>query len=169
MKLKRTKATNIIKNVIAPVEKEILSLKLNKSKFSIMIDESTDVACISNMCVVVVFFDTESKIIVTRFWDLVQVFDVKEPETVNKGATSENLFNKYGCSTMMGSKNSVSSRLKITFPGIFIMKVFVIILIYAAAKHASPCPEELKILLGMCLIFSATVKNLLQQKIFIPS
>jgi len=31
--------------------------------------------------------------IVTRFWELVQVFDVKEPETVDKGATSENLFN----------------------------------------------------------------------------
>ncbi|XP_008178755.1 uncharacterized protein LOC103307974 [Acyrthosiphon pisum] len=140
MKLKRTKATNIITNVIAPVEKEMLSLKLNKSKFSIMIDESTDVACISTMCVR--FFDTESKIIVTRFWDLVQVFDVKEPETVNKGATSENLFNKCiqsfethnvdvknivgfgsdGCSTIIGSKNSVSSRLKITFPRIFIMK-----------------------------------------------
>ncbi|XP_060858585.1 uncharacterized protein LOC132935958 [Metopolophium dirhodum] len=142
MKLKRTKATNIITNVIAPVEKEMLSLKLNKSKFSIMIDESTDVACISTMCTVVRFFDTESKIIVTRFWDLVQVFDVKEPETVDKGATSENLFSKCiqsfenhnvdvknivgfgsdGCSTMMGSKNSVSSRLKITFPGIFVMK-----------------------------------------------
>jgi len=51
MKLKRTKATNIITNVIAPVEKEMLSLKLTSSKFSIMIDESTDVACISTMCV----------------------------------------------------------------------------------------------------------------------
>jgi len=59
-----------------------------------MIDESTDVACISTMCVVVRFFDTESKIVVTRFWDLVQVFDVKDLETVDKGATSENLFNK---------------------------------------------------------------------------
>lgn len=45
MKLKRTKATNIIKNVIFPAEKQILCDKLNISKFSIMVDESTDIAC----------------------------------------------------------------------------------------------------------------------------
>jgi len=44
MKLKRTKATNIIKNVFAPVEKNVLANKLNSTKFSVMIDESTDIA-----------------------------------------------------------------------------------------------------------------------------
>lgn len=142
MNLKRTKATNIITKVIEPNEKEILSEKLNKNKFSILIDESTDIACISTMCVVVRFFDTDAKIIVTRFWDLIQVFNSKEPKHVDKGASSENLFNKCiesfkkykvdvqnivgfgsdGCLTMMGPHNSVSSRLKTTFPEIFIMK-----------------------------------------------
>lgn len=67
MKLKRTKATNIIKNVIAPAEKQILCDKLNISKFSIMVDESTDIACQSTMCVVVRFYDYESKIVVSCF------------------------------------------------------------------------------------------------------
>jgi len=35
MKLKRTKDTDIITNVIAPVEKEMLSLKLNKVNFQL--------------------------------------------------------------------------------------------------------------------------------------
>lgn len=80
----------------------MLSQKFNRSKFSIMIEESTVVACMSTMYVVVIFFDTNSRIIATRFWDLcifkfffiVNVFDLNEPEQVDNGATSESLFNK---------------------------------------------------------------------------
>lgn len=50
MKLKRTKAPNIIKNVFASAEKDVLYKKLNSSKFSNMIDESTDIPCQSTMC-----------------------------------------------------------------------------------------------------------------------
>lgn len=94
------------------------------------------------MCVVVRYYDIDSKIIVTRFWDLIQVYDVKDPDNIDKGATAQNLFTKCiesfekldvdttniigfasdGCSTMMGSHNSVSSKMKDMFPGIFIMK-----------------------------------------------
>ncbi|KAF0687162.1 DUF4371 domain-containing protein, partial [Aphis craccivora] len=102
-----------------------------------MVDESTDIACQSFMCVVVRFYDYESKI------ELLQVFDTKNLYTVDKGATAENLFNiciesfkKYninldnlvgfgsdGCSTKMGSQNSsMSSRMQLYFPGIFIIK-----------------------------------------------
>jgi len=85
MKLKRTKVTNIIKNVISPAEKQILCDKLNISKFSIMVDESTDIACQSTMCVVVCFNNYESKIVVSRFWELLQVFDIKNLDTVDQG------------------------------------------------------------------------------------
>jgi len=91
MKLKRTNATNIIKNVIAPAEKKILCDKLNISKFLIMVDESTDITCQSTTCVVVQFYDYESKIVVTRFWELLQVFDIKNLDTVDKVAIAENL------------------------------------------------------------------------------
>lgn len=79
-------------------------------------------ACQSTMCVVVRFYDFESKIIVSRFWDLFQVFDIKDPELVDKRAAAQNLFTvciesfkkcninmdnlvgfgSDGCSTMMG-------------------------------------------------------------------
>lgn len=94
------------------------------------------------MCVVVRFYDYESKIVVSRFWELLQVFNTNSLDTVDKGVTAENLFNiciesfkKYninldnllgfgsdGCSTMMGSQNSMSSRMQLYFPRIFIIK-----------------------------------------------
>ncbi|XP_008179068.1 uncharacterized protein LOC103308104 [Acyrthosiphon pisum] len=91
IQLKRTKATNIIKNVIAPSEKVALSTKLKNVKFSVLIDESTDIACQSTMCVVVRYYDIDSKMIVTRFWDLIQVYDIKDPDNIDKGATAQNL------------------------------------------------------------------------------
>lgn len=142
MKLKRTKATNIIKNVFAPIEKDILTKKLNNTKFSVMIDESTDIACTSTMCIVVRFFDTNIDKISTQFWDLLPIYNNDNPDQVNAGATAENIFSNVinsfkknsvnieniigfgsdGCSTMMGQNNSVSSRMKEMFPGVFIMR-----------------------------------------------
>lgn len=165
MKLKRTKATNIITNVIAPNEKDALSHKLNNTKFSILIDESTDIACKSTMCVVVRFFDTESKEIMTRFWDLLQILDPKNPEKVEKAATAENLFksciesfDKFkvntqniigfgsdGCSVMMGQHNSVSSRMKTNFPGIFVMKCICHSLNLCCIEACKCCLEDVKI------------------------
>ncbi|CAI6358658.1 unnamed protein product [Macrosiphum euphorbiae] len=83
MKLKGTKATNIIKNVFAPIEKSIITKKLNNNKFSVMIDESTDIACTSTMCIVVRSFDTNIGKISTQFLDLLPVYDCEHPDQVN--------------------------------------------------------------------------------------
>lgn len=64
IQLKRTKATNVIKNVISPFVKQILATKLKLSKFSVMIDESTDIGCESTMCVIVRLYDAEEQRIV---------------------------------------------------------------------------------------------------------
>lgn len=140
IKMKRTKATNIIKHVIAPVEKKALSNDLNSTKFSVMIDESTDIACVSSMCVVVRY--NKDNGVVTKFWDLLPIYNIKNPEQINAGATAENIFinviNSFkkhnvnvdniigfgsdGCSTMMGKNNSVSTRMKEMFPGVFVMQ-----------------------------------------------
>lgn len=84
------------------------------------------------------FFDSKSGKIESKFWDLYKVYDSKNPGN----ATAEKLFNSLmesltlygipkcnvigfgsdGCNTMMGENNSVASRMKIEFPGIFIMK-----------------------------------------------
>lgn len=45
------------------------------------------------MCDVVRFYDHENKTVVSRFWELLKVFDVNNLDNVDKGATAENLFN----------------------------------------------------------------------------
>lgn len=140
--LKRTKVTNIIKHVIAPSSKNDLANILKATKFSMMIDESTDVACESTMCIIVRYYSVEKECIVSRFWSLVQVYDKTNSDQVYEGATGQNLFNACikslkdyniplenligfgsdGCNAMFGANNSVTSRLKEQFPGIFLMK-----------------------------------------------
>ncbi|KAL5237008.1 hypothetical protein ACI65C_004418 [Semiaphis heraclei] len=105
-------------------------------------DESTDIACISTMCIVVRFFDSDVGKISSQFWDLLPVYNIENPDQVHAGATSENIFlsviasfkknnvnvdniigfGSDGCSTMMGKNNSVSTRIKEKFPGVFIMR-----------------------------------------------
>jgi len=57
IQLKRTKATAIVTNVIGKCHKESLVDCLKTSKFSILTDESTDISCIKQACVVVRSFD----------------------------------------------------------------------------------------------------------------
>ncbi|XP_055910829.1 uncharacterized protein LOC129945193 [Eupeodes corollae] len=72
-KLGRKKCTSIIKNVLAKEETEELVDKLKKYKFSIMIDESTDICLNKLMCVMVRFFDDEDGKVVVRLLDLLKV------------------------------------------------------------------------------------------------
>lgn len=164
IKIKRTKATNIIKHVIAPVEKKALANKLNNSKFSVMIDESTDIASVSTMCVVV-RYNTDVGVI-TQFWDLLPVYNLKnpDPEQISAGAIAKHIFinvidsfNKHdvnieniigfgsdGCSTMMGKNNSVSSRMKEMFPGVFIMRCICHSLHLCCSEACKSLPRRLE-------------------------
>lgn len=140
--LKRTKVTGVVNNVIGFHEKSRMATILQTTKFSILTDESTDISTVKTACVIVRYYDAYSGKIVSRFWDLVQVFLVSDSQCVDKGATAEHLFKiliesfeKYdirsvniigfgsdGCNTMMGKTNSVMSRIKELCPGITIMK-----------------------------------------------
>lgn len=140
--LKRTKATAIATAVIGETEKEILASKLKRNKFSVISDESTDISTQKSSCIVVRFYDDNSKQIISKFWELSKIFDSSNPDLANEGATGKNLFNALiksfekedipvtnligfaadGCSVMMGENNSVSSRLKEYCPGVIIMK-----------------------------------------------
>jgi len=73
---------------------------------------------------------------------LLPVYNCEDPDQVNAGTTAENIFlnviksfqknyvnieniigfGSDGCSIMMGKNNSVSSRMKEMFPGVFIMR-----------------------------------------------
>lgn len=140
--LKRTKLRAIIVNSIGESFEEELIETLRKNKFSIMVDESTDIGTVKVSCIIVRYFDEKIGMITSRFLGLSTIFDLEDTEKAHEGATAENLFNSIkksldkhkippeniigfcsdGCNTMMGCKNSVQTRLAKEYPGITIWK-----------------------------------------------
>ncbi len=140
--MKRTKATAVVTNVIGKSYKEQLAHRLRKTKFSVLMDESTDIGSIKTSCTVVRFIDRDTERVESKFWELCEVYNTANPENVGKGATGSNLFEKImksfekheipvtqmigfgadGCSVMMGAHNSVASRFRNECPGLFVIK-----------------------------------------------
>eukprot|EP00112_Aurelia_sp_Birch-Aquarium-sp1_P025424 Seg843.10 transcript_id=Seg843.10/GoldUCD/mRNA.D3Y31 product="hypothetical protein" protein_id=Seg843.10/GoldUCD/D3Y31 len=73
MKLHRTKCASLIKNVVSPALHEDLCKDMAGGKFCVMIDESTDVACLKYLCVAERFYSKVEKKIVTAFVGLIPV------------------------------------------------------------------------------------------------
>jgi len=158
--LKRTKATNIVKNVIGKCYKEELITPLNNNPFSIIIDESTDVGTIKTLCICVRFFNHITKKIESMFWSLVKVF--KNSESANEGATAQKLYAEViasfkdekvnlnnvigfasdGCNTMMGAYNSVASRFLEDFFGVMIQKCICHSLALCASEACKVLPRR---------------------------
>jgi len=162
LSLKRTKTKCVIKNVIGVHEKENLTKKLQFTKFSILMDESTDISSVKTACIMVRFYDEESCGIVSNFWELCQIFSQHDAQGAEEGATAERLFNVViqtfqkrninienivgfgsdGCVTMMGKHNSVASRFIILCPNIFIMKCICHSLHLCASEACKQLPRK---------------------------
>ncbi|XP_046671170.1 E3 SUMO-protein ligase KIAA1586-like [Homalodisca vitripennis] len=180
--LKRTKCNAVVRNVIGNTFKEQLIEKLKETKFSILIDESTDISMIKTIrpaglsggrtnrgpnlreSTVVRFFDKLQGKVVSNFFELKSVFDSSTPAAAEGGATAEHLYSiledtlkshnipkdnvigfaSDGCNTMMGVNNSVASRLKENFPGIFILKCVCHSLHLCASEACKKLPKELE-------------------------
>lgn len=135
MALKRTKCTSLA-NVVGNYVAGKLNQKLQNNKFSIIIDETTDFSTNEACAILVKFYDTVERTITTSLLDLANIYDNYE------SASGEALFNVImnclnsrsipisnligfaadGASNIMGSINSVTSRLKNASPGICIFK-----------------------------------------------
>ncbi|XP_046805877.1 uncharacterized protein LOC124419648 [Lucilia cuprina] len=120
--LGRTKCTQIIRNVLAKQENVNLITKLKTNKFSVLINESTDVALKKSMCVLVRYFDDEEEKTFVKLLDLIPV-DID--------CTAEAIYSKFkecilknnipfeniiglccdGAHVMVGRNNSFTSRL----------------------------------------------------------
>lgn len=160
IKLGRTKATCVVKNVIGKIHKEDMVNNLKSIPFSVIIDESTDVGTLKTLCICVRYFNTLTNKIETKLWSLVELF--RNSDDANKGATaihiytevinsftSENVplnniigFASDGCNTMMGSWNSVSSNFKNDLPGIFIQKCICHSLALCASESCKVLPRK---------------------------
>lgn len=137
--LKRTKCTAVIKNVIGATFQEELVSKLKENKFSVLIDESTDISTTKAMCIVVRFYDPSQGKVVSQFLDLKNIHGNSNND---KSGTAANLYKTVidsldsytiphsnligfasdGCNSMMGAHKSVASRLKAEFQDITILK-----------------------------------------------
>ncbi|XP_066602062.1 SCAN domain-containing protein 3-like [Prorops nasuta] len=134
--LGRTKLTAQT-GVIASAYKKTLCKILEKSKFSILTDESTDVSTVKIACIIVIFYDDDLKCVRCALWDLIEIYrDDDSNESAeqlytnivnsfcNCNVSLENVigFGSDGCNTMIGSKNSVASRFRNHYSGITILK-----------------------------------------------
>ncbi|KAL5237562.1 hypothetical protein ACI65C_004972 [Semiaphis heraclei] len=155
----RTKATAITKNVIGKCYHEDLAGKLMKYKFSVIIDESTDVGTVKNMAIYVKYYNLENDKLETKFWELVQLS--MDPESAKKGFAAD------GCNTMFGEHNSVSEKLKEQFPGIFLQKCICHSLHLVASAACRTLPRDCEDLVrDVFNYFKASCRRISQFKEF---
>ncbi|XP_039313707.1 uncharacterized protein LOC105201687 isoform X2 [Solenopsis invicta] len=130
IKLGQTKCKNILTNVIAKHETNKLVEYLKTCKFSILIDESTDISNTKIMCILVWFVSPIDKVVTTQLLDLISI-DAKDgtAETIfqvfkNLLKEKEILINNVvgmasdNAAVMIGNNNSFMSRLKLEVPGL---------------------------------------------------
>lgn len=121
LNIHRTKCTALINNVIAPCMFKELLKDIGGSQYSLVIDGSTDVAAVKQLCAVVRYFSVSLNKIVSTFLGLVDM-QGETAEDIAKTLTefldSIGLdFKKCvgigtdGCSVMVGKKNSVYTHL----------------------------------------------------------
>lgn len=121
--LHRTKCTALINKVLGPVMLKELCKDIGENEYSLIIDESTDIATQKQLCVVVRYPSFEKKKIVTSFLGLIKVAngtaeavtsalldflknDVKLDVSKCTGLGTD------GCNVMCGQHNSVISRFR---------------------------------------------------------
>ena len=67
VKIHRTKCSAVLKNVVSASILEKLTIGLQSSKYSLLIDESTDISGMKHLCLCVKFFSEKRSCIKTEF------------------------------------------------------------------------------------------------------
>lgn len=127
----RTKATYITKECLAKQQLEDLSDILRSKLFSLIIDETTDIATEKSLALVVRFYNDKEKQVKDHFFGLIKVNECNAEAIFNHIVNYfkelkipiENLigFAADNASVMMGKHTGVQSRFKEILPNIFIL------------------------------------------------
>lgn len=146
MHLHRTKCSNIIKNVLSPHFKDQLKLDIGNGKFSLLLEESTDISVTKYLGIVIIYYSTTSQKINTSFFKIAPltyctadgiVCAIKE--TLNEfGLDYKNTLGigADNASVMTGVNNGVYAKLKREIPGLILIRC-VCHSIQLAVSHAS--------------------------------
>ena len=132
LKLHRAKCSQLIKRVISPALYDELRSDVSGKKFSVLIDESTDVSCKKYLSVTVRYFSEKQEKICTAFISLVSlvsatgedIFTALKLSLEDAGLNLEDCVGLAcdGASVMVGRHDSVYSRMKIVSPNCILMK-----------------------------------------------
>jgi len=63
---------------------------LKNTSFSVIIDESTDIGTLKTLWICVKYFNPTTNIIMSRFWELIEVF--KGSNSANEGTTASKIY-----------------------------------------------------------------------------
>lgn len=160
--LGRTKCTQIIKEVITPLEEEELINNIKKNSFSILIDESTDITNKKNLCCLVKYVHPTSGKVMTNLLELITI-DARDCSAQKLFQTFQSMMDNKGISlksitgiacdnaaAMVGIHNSFTSKLKIFCPNIFVMKCIchssALVASYACREIPKECEELLRVI-----------------------
>lgn len=132
LKIHRTKCCGIILNILAPYFEKILREDIGDNKFSLLVDESTDVSVNKVLGVAIRYFSFDSKDIVSTYLGLIELkkCDAQGISTGIKAVMDENklkFLNLHGLGTdnasvMVGSVGGVAEILKEDCPNLRLVR-----------------------------------------------
>lgn len=157
MKLKRTKTTGLLKNVLAPHFNTSLCSKLKNNKFSLIMDETTDLGSIKQCAFTVIFFDKEVNELKVQYLHMVEcasgdannLYKTLKETLEKNGIPMENMvgFCSDTTAVMAGSHHSVFTELKKELPQICLLKCSSHQLHLAGSWACNKLPKEVEDLL----------------------
>ena len=131
-KCKRAKAKCIVKNAVSAHFHEKHEQNLKNTRFSIIIDETTDVSTCKELAIVTRHYDKQSLTVQSHLYDLLDVPQAdaeKLYQTLVNTIQTDNIslkkvigFAADTCNVMFGEHNSVVSRLKDKLSNIFVVR-----------------------------------------------
>ena len=132
VKCATTKATSVVKHAIGPaVHKSMVESVMSSPAFSLMMDESTDRGDVKRVGMLIRYYDESSSRTTTSFFGLYEVphanaanlFQCLDSQISLDDLGYDKLigWNSDGASVMLGSRNSVVSRLKQKQPNLYVL------------------------------------------------
>lgn len=128
---KRTKTTCIIQNVLGPHFHSEVVNAVKQQPYSLLVDESTDMSTMKQLCVVVRYYDESLMKVTSRFFSLIDVargdadtlFEVLKVELDKDMVTLKNIvgYASDGANVMMGNNNSFRTKIENESPCVFVM------------------------------------------------
>lgn len=156
LKLHRTKCSGLIKNVISPVLLLELLEDIGNSRYSLIVDESTDVSTTKYMCVCVRYFSTKKQQVVSEYLGLIELESTKSTDLyeylkfflVKMGLELKNMIGigTDGANNLCGCNHSLFTLLKKENPNIQLIRCVCHSLDNASKKAAESLPANIDFL-----------------------